>query len=254
MMGSPMDESSYYTDRMADLLQGFDEDARRCRAVLTSQCGAELATAVLQDGRARFEAQIPQIPYIGSDESLTVSLVESVSCLAFYQALVAHGRTAADAGRVLFEAVLARAAEPRAPIPPSQTLTPEQLMERRKRRADRSQRREYPQGFVCTFIPGGPEFDYGYDFTECATLKFYHARGADEFLPFYCYLDFAVSKVLGLGLTRTMCLAEGDAYCNHRFKAGRATDVSWPPPFLSGRNAGSEDGMPPTGGASSEGL
>ena len=230
-----MDRNSYYTDRMADLLQEFNADARRWGAVLSSQYGAGFAAAVLHKSRESLDALIPQIPYIGGDESWTVSLLASVRCLAFCQAMAAHGRTAAEAGKVLFDAVLARAAEPQAPLSPSLALTPEQTMERRRRRANRSQQRLYPEDFVCAFVPGGAEFDYGYDFTECASLKFYHARGADEFLSFYCFLDFAYSMVFGGGLTRTMTLAEGDARCDHRFKAGRATDVSWPPPFLRGK-------------------
>lgn len=83
------------------------------------------------------------------------------------------------------------------------------------------------------FISGtGEEFDYGYDFLECAVQKFYHAQGADEFLPFYCFLDFAWSKVHGLGLSRTMTLAEGHMKCNHRFKQDREVQHEWPPLFL----------------------
>jgi hypothetical protein len=83
---------------------------------------------------------------------------------------------------------------------------------------------------VYEFVVGdGEEFDYGYDFLECAAQKFYHAQDADKFTPFYCFLDYPKSK---MGLSRTMTLAEGHAKCNHRFKEGRKTEFGWPPPFL----------------------
>ncbi len=59
-----------------------------------------------------------------------------------------------------------------------------------------------------------------------------HAQGASGFLPFYCFLDYPYSRVFGLGLTRTMTLAEGHTRCNPRFKCGRQTELEWPPPFL----------------------
>jgi hypothetical protein len=89
---------------------------------------------------------------------------------------------------------------------------------------------------VFSFVAGdGDAFDYGYDFSECAAQKFYRAQEAEEFLPYYCFLDFAWSRVLGLGLSRSMALSEGYPRCNHRFKRGRETVVEWPPPFKSQR-------------------
>jgi hypothetical protein len=140
----------------------------------------------------------------------------------------------AEAGRILYDSILARMGESSTPIPSAQVLTPEQVAERRRIRAERSQARRYRDDYAYEFVQGdGVAFDYGYDFIECATLKFCHAQNADEFTPFYCFLDYPESKVWGLGLSRTMTLAEGHAKCNHRFKQGRKTELEWPPPFLN---------------------
>lgn len=231
-MDCPIDKE-YYVIRKPELLKGFDDESRYWRPVIVSRWGERFADAVLRTAREEFEALIPQMPYIGGDENhLTGSLVESVRVLAFYRAMKQYGRTAKETGKVLYDAILARIDEPRAPIPPSQRLTTEQLMARRRERAERSQQRRYPQDYVYQFVTGdGEEFDYGYDFSECAAQKFYHTQGADEFLPFYCFLDYAWSKVYRLGLSRTMTLAEGHKKCNHRFKKGRETELEWPPPF-----------------------
>lgn len=158
---------------------------------------------------------------------------QSVRCLALYRAMRQHGRPAIETGNVLYDAVLSRSGEPRPSIPPAQRLTAEQMMERRRQRAARSQERRHPAGYVYEFVPGdGHEFDYGWDFGECASQKLYHVLDADEFPPFYCYLDFAYSHVYGLGLARTETLAEGGARCNHRFRSRRETELRWPPPFV----------------------
>ena len=76
------------------------------------------------------------------------------------------------------------------------------------------------------------EFDYGYDFLECSTQKFYHAQDADEFLPFYCYLDFVTHRTNGWGFASSITLAEGYEQCDFRWKKGGETRKGWPPPFL----------------------
>jgi hypothetical protein len=97
----------------------------------------------LEKSREEFEALLPDIPYIGGDENhLTVSLVESMWYLAFYKAMKKCGRTAEETGKVLYDTTLARIDDPQIELSPSEILTAEQLMERRRRRAERSQERE----------------------------------------------------------------------------------------------------------------
>ena len=231
-MGQEADDRRYYVARTAELLAEFDQDAARWRPILAEQNGREAAEAVLHTGRAEFEALIPHIPYIGGEDSYTGSLVESVRCLALYWAMQRQGHAAEETGKILYNAVLGRLGEPQAL--PAQPLTLEQLMDQRRRRAEWSQERRYPAGYVYYFVAGdGQEFDYGYDFIECAAQKFYRARGAEQFLPFFCFLDHAYSRVYRQGLARTTTLAEGGARCDHRFKVGRQTEVGWPPPFVT---------------------
>ena len=239
-MDQEAEDRRYYLARAAELLAEFDQDAARWRPILAQQVGREAAEAVLSAGRAEFQSLIPHIPYIGGEDSHAGSLVESVRCLALYRAMQRQGRTAEETGKVLYDAVLARLGEPQPP--PVHPLTAEQLMERRRRRAEWSQQRRYPAGYAYYFVAGdGQAFDYGYDFTECAALKFYRVQRAEEFLPFFCFLDHAYSQVYDLGLVRTTTLAEGGARCDHRFRAGRQTGAGWPPPFVAaGRPSVSE--------------
>jgi hypothetical protein len=232
-MDNQMD-GEYYTARKPEFLKAFDAESQYWRPVIAIQYGADFAETLLREAREEFEALLPHIPYIGGDENhLTDSLVASAWCLALYRAMHRHGRTAQETGKVLCDAALVRIDASPVAIPPSELLTPEQLMERRRRRAERSQKRRYPEDYVYEFVAGdGEEFDYGYDFSECAVQKFYHAQNADEFTPFYCFLDYPQSK---MGLSRTMTLSEGDTKCNHRFKEGRKTEFGWPPPFLLAR-------------------
>lgn len=211
--------STYYTDRQVELLHDFDADASRWSLILSERYGEEFTSLIIPASRTYFQSLIPQIPYIGGDDSWTGSLVELIRCLAFYFEMKKAGKSAEETGQILYDAIFTPQGKPQPPLPAIQLQTDAQLMERRRRRAAFSQERRYPEGFVCEFIPGdGIAFDYGFDFTECATQKFYHSQGADEFLSFFCRLDFAYSQLYGSGLTRTVTLAEGNTHCDHRFR------------------------------------
>lgn len=227
------ERTDYYVSRKPEILRGFDEALERWKPVLVQRYGEGFADAVLQEAREHLEALIPKISYIGGDENhLTGSLIGSAGCLALYRAMKARGRPAAETGKVLYDAV--KASDPPPPIPPSERLSREELMERRRERAKQSQERRYEWDWVYQFVEGdGTTFDYGYDFFECATRKFYRAQGAEGFLPFYCFLDFPKCELVGLGLSRTMTLAEGGEKCDFRFKEGGKAQQEWPPPFLA---------------------
>ncbi|MBN1642231.1 MAG: L-2-amino-thiazoline-4-carboxylic acid hydrolase [Anaerolineae bacterium] len=226
-------EARYYLARKDELLEGFDRAAAEWEPLLRAQYGAAFAGDVLRAARVEFEGLLPQLPYIGGDDNhLTGSLIGSARCLALYRAMHARGRSAAETGKVLYDAVLALPPPP--PIPPEQRLSHEVLSERRRARAARSQERRYRDDFVYAYVEGdGETFDYGYDFTQCATAILYRAQGAEAFLPYYCFLDFPKAERDGLGLSRDQVLSEGHARCAFRFREGGRAARRWPPRFAS---------------------
>lgn len=232
-MAYPIDKE-YYTRKKFELLEKFEEDVKRWSPLLLKPYGEIQSYRIMQDMRQIFENLIPQIPYIGGDENnFTRHLINSVRYLALYKTMKEYGKTAEEAGKIIYYGYIKKASEFQTPIPFSQWLTSEQRLEQNRQGAIRSQERRYPGDYVYTFIEGnGKEFDHGFDFTECASMKFYNRQDADEFLPYYCYLDFVAGKVRKFGFTRTMSLPEGHDRCNHRFKAGGKTEADWPPPFL----------------------
>jgi 2-methylcitrate dehydratase PrpD len=237
-MKIPMNEQ-YYINRKPELLKKFDDELRIWSPVTFGQYGEIAAYRILQESRRIFEELIPQIPYIGGDENRrTETLIESVRYLAFYKAMKKHGKTAEETGKILFDALVAQADKTPRKTLPEGWQDREKYFEKRKKGAEESQERRYPGDYVYEFVLGdGKKFDYGYDYTECASIKFFHAQDADEFMPYYCYLDYPLCSMQGLGLSRTMTLAEGQEKCNHRFKPGRATKPEWPPPFLKSSDA-----------------
>lgn len=227
----------YYTSRKGKLLKDFDKTAKRLGKVMVSYYGDDFANTTIRETRQEFEALIPELPYIGGKKKgfLTEGLIQSAWCLALCRVLQTRGKTAEEAGKIIYQAEEARyAAWPkllRRIIGRGQFIKfATRIL---KNLAAESQKRQYPGDCVFTFVEGdGKEFDYGFDMTECAVCKFFHAQGAEEFTPYLCLLDFPRSKALGMGLVRTMTIAEGAEKCDFRWKRGRATKQGWPPEFL----------------------
>lgn len=232
--------TDYYISRSQELLRDFRHKARGWRSVLRDRYGEDSAEQISKEAEGAFVTLIPQIPYIGGDENrLTGSLISSAMALALYRAMTAHRKSPYETGRVLYDAIVA--APPPPPIPPSEYLTREQLMQRRRADAERSQRREHAMDFVYELVEGdGETFDYGYNFFECATRKFYRQQHAEEFLPYYCFLDYLKGERVGLGLRRSKTLAQGDDQCDHRFIEGGRADRTWPPDFAPISTPGAE--------------
>ena len=228
----------YYLSRKSELLERFYNNSQDWKSILAQQYGDENADVILSDACLVYEKLLSVIPYIGGDGNhMTEHLLTSAECLAFYKGMKANGKSAKETGKILYDSILLRSQIPEPPIPPSRMLSEEELIERRKRRAQDSQERKYSGDWVYEFVQGdGEAFDYGYDFSECGAQKFYNSQGAGEFLHFYCFLDYPISRTGGYGLERTVTLAEGYSKCDHRFKKGRKRELEWPPPFREGKD------------------
>jgi hypothetical protein len=222
----------YYASQKPKLLRDFDKTlGKHGRRVLAQHYGDDLAGQILLEQRREYEALIPKIPNVGGKENLQALalrriIIQCAWALALYRAMKSRGKTADETGRVLYEGVEAMLRS----IPgPLRYIAGRWQFTRfntgkLKKQASESQKRLYPDDWVWTYVEGdGREFDYGFDMAECAIVKFFHAQGADEFVPYVCRLDFPMSKAMGAGLVRTTTLAEGGEKCDFRYKRGRET-------------------------------
>jgi hypothetical protein len=221
----------YYLSHKPEIMAQFTTHARAWMPWLTARFGEEFAETISRESRERYEALISEIPYIGGEANpMTRHLVRSTTSLILYQVMKAHGKKAEDAGHILYQGVEASVSQ--LPKETGFELNTE-LIADIKEQVRRSQMRQYTGDWVQEYVEGnGAEFDYGIDFLECGTQKLYHAYGADEFLPLYCYLDFVTYRTVGWGFDRSGTLAEGYSKCDFRWKKGGETRKGWPPPFL----------------------
>jgi hypothetical protein len=204
---------------------GFDLAARLIRGLAVARYGEQFAEIVAVEARREYESLIPQLPYIGGRRNpLTQIMISAGMFLALYRAMKGQDKKVEEIGTFVYEGVEnAYGLLPRFALYTYGGLS---FTEHRQRRSQElaleSQKRQYADDWVYSVVAGdGESFDYGLDFVECGICKFFHAREADEFARYMCRLDFIMSERMGMGLVRTVTIAEGGEKCDFRYKRER---------------------------------
>lgn len=227
---------NYYIDRLPALMHDFDRDARKLRSVLECFMGEEGVESLVSQTRKEYKELIYELPFIGCTDPLTRILINATLCLAIYRVATAHGKEVEEVGEMIYE--ISKAYLKAYPtfltrFMGRRNFTKKYQVKLRKRAAE-SRLRQYPEGYVYDYIEGdGVTFDYGVDYIECASCKFFAKKGASEFAPYLCPVDILYSYALGWGLKRTKTLAQGDTVCNFRFKKGGKTQVAVPESMIN---------------------
>ncbi|MDP3981083.1 MAG: L-2-amino-thiazoline-4-carboxylic acid hydrolase [Chlamydiota bacterium] len=215
----------------AMLLKDFRETNDGALQYMTQTYGADVASSIAQEAERQFEALLPLLPELGGAKNIVIrDFPVALWCVAYLRPMKAHGKTAEELGKMIydmFDMDLRQMPEEAKIAEGAKLFTPEHI-DALKGWARWTQKREYPANWVATFVPGnGADFDYGYDYSECAIVKYLKAHGADEVAPYICLNDFIRSEACDTGLRRTKTLAQGDNVCNFRYKKGRPVTQNW---------------------------
>jgi hypothetical protein len=232
---NPPDETKTVTDNpLADqtmLLKDFQDTNDGALQYMTQLYGLGVARSIAEEAKKQFEALLPLIPDLGGARNVVIrDFPVALWCVAYFRPMKAHGKTATELGKMiydLFETELRQMPEAGRLSEGAKLFTREHI-EKLRQWARWTQKREYPANWVAAFVPGnGVDFDYGYDYSECAIVKYLKAHGADEVAPYVCLNDFIRSQAYGTGLRRTKTLGQGDDVCNFRYKKGRPVIQDW---------------------------
>ncbi|TFG16221.1 MAG: hypothetical protein EU531_07135 [Promethearchaeota archaeon] len=220
----------YYISQKSKIIALFEEHAQNWKPILINEYGEQFTNSIMKETLDQTKELILKIPYIGGDDnSMTYHLIRATPSLALYKVMKAYGKTARETGKIVYKATLS--VIEKIPFSPAGT-PPQKFIQKRKEEANKSQERRYPGDWVWKFIEGEKnDFDYGYDFYECGVQKYYKAQDAEEFLPYFCFLDFVTVRASGKLLMRSMTLAEGGEKCDFRFRSAE-NNQEWPPPFI----------------------
>ncbi len=223
-------QSNYYISRRSKLLKDFDKTADLMQAYLVQRYGGELSDILYRETRQEYEDLIPEIPYIegARARALNSFLLITAQELAVYRAMRKHGKGPGEAWEMCHEAIKRRM-EKFSKIKRrllKYFMYSSFLRRRVRRRAERREQLKFGDFEVRYLIGDGKEFDWGVDYVACGNYNFMKAQGAEEFAPYVCMSDIALSDALGWGLIRTQTIADGCETCDFRFKKGSETRIS----------------------------
>lgn len=221
---------NYCLAKRSTLLKDFDKTAGLMKDYLIERYGEELAESLRRDARLKYEEIIPEIPHIKGPRARALNsfLLITAQELAVYRAMREHGKAPGESWEICHEAIRRRM-EKFSKIKRwlLKYLMYSRFLKRRvKGRADRHEQLRFGDFEVRYLIGDGGEFDWGVDYVECGNYNFMKAQGAEEFAPYVCMSDIALSDALGWGLIRTQTIADGCEFCDFRFKKGSRTKVS----------------------------
>jgi hypothetical protein len=231
----PASPQEYWQDNRKDLMKDFDDMMKPAKGFIQEKLSPEETTDVINESRKRYEALLPDVPYIGGDANdLTEVLYMSAIGLAFYQTMKEHSQPVEESGRVLYK-VMESLFTFNDPLMAAHLRNPTGKEEQEAYRIIEHQLKKssYPGNWKMTFVEGdGENFDFGVDYTECGVVKYYKAHNAFELARYMCLGDFPISQSTGTGLVRTTTLGSGGPRCDFRFKAGRPIQMEWTPDFM----------------------
>ncbi len=223
--------ANYYLNHKEELLVTFRGTLAGVRAFLEPELGKERTQQILSSALRRFETLLPNLPDVGGERNWDTQYVPIAAWfVALYEPMQANGKTAEDVGKLIYSLRKYELDHTPADILAKQgkELFEATSVEKMRAWAAWTQKKEYSANWVATFVAGDAKnFDFGYDYSECAVVKYFIAQGVPELAPYYCLNDFTQSKALGSGLKRSKTIAQGDGVCNFRYKQGRAVTQDW---------------------------
>jgi len=225
-----MTTENWYLKNKARIMREIRFAIPHYRRCIAQAYGKNVADAVVAETIQRFEALLPEIPYIGGSENiLTENLYLSAAMLAMYQSLKARGKSVDEVAGLIYRGTASLYSgfpfQLLLRIQGRQLLTQKRI-DQRKRAAAISQKRLYPDDWVFEIVEGdGQTFDFGVDYTECGIVKYLTREGAPELAPYLCWLDYPMCRSMRVKLVRTETIAQGCERCNFRFSRGPAVEV-----------------------------
>ena len=223
--------STYYVTHKEKLKAEFADVLDGVSRLLVSEYGSERTQEITQRAMVCFNSLLPNFPDVGGEENWDSKFIPIAGWyVALYPPMKANGKTAEDLGKLIYELNKTELEE----IPTQKALDEggnmftKESLDKMKKWAEWTQKREYPANWVAYFVPGdGKDFDYGYDYSECGAVKYFHAQGVPELAPYFCLNDFPNSAVYGTGLRRKGTIAQGDEVCDFRYMKGRPVIQDW---------------------------
>jgi len=212
----------YFVERKDSYLKSLAPLFKSARKVLASQLPENSITQCIAEIQEAFPRYLAELPPLGGDRNLfNSSIIPGVAALAYIRTLEKHEIPAEVIDRSIYDIYAVTYSS--LPWIIRRLLMQQEFSAKHLRQLQEfaawSQERDFPENYVLDYVPGdGVGFDFGFNCTECALVSYFKHMDASEHLPYLCIGDFACSRALKTGLSRTTTLAFGGERCDFRYK------------------------------------
>ncbi len=220
----------YYKEKKGTLLKDFDRILALVENSLVKRYGKDIASRLKFSALQEYEKLIPEIPFIEGrrGKPLNQFLIITAQELAAYHAMKKSGKSPGETWELCHEALrlkLAEIAKWKKWLMKFLFFSPpvRMIFKMRARKKEKARLGDFEIEYL---VGHGSDFDFGVNYIQCSNLKFASEHGGEEFAPYICMSDIALSDALGWGLIRTKTLADGCGHCDFRFKKGAATQIT----------------------------
>lgn len=211
------------------LQESLDIKIKFISHILKNDYNADTIKDISKETKVQFYNLLPKVPDIGdySKNHFAKYMPFSALILSFY-IVMKKKIEPKEIGRILFNSLLLE----------TRTI-PEwyfKMTERNNWREWRdtiknwskvSLQKKYKMDYAYKFLSKkGDLYDFGFDMYESGMIKYFNSYKASDIIPYLGVQDYVVCDVIGIGLSRTKTLNEGDELSDYRFKIGGKSNIT----------------------------
>lgn len=231
-----MESNNYYLSIEQKMMKEFDKMFKGAQISLEHHFSKTIILEIKEKSKNDYINSFPQLPYIGGKSNKnTIDLIVCSVILSMINHLEQKGLSKYQIGKIIFDAFDGYFnSNPRIiRYIMGKLSSTEFFVNAIKKNNDKSLLKEHKGDFVIKNVdPNGEEFDFGYNYTECAIHKLFKKHNKEQYLQYVCLGDYALFKSFNIGFYRTQTIANGAPLCDFRFKKGAKTANGWPPEKL----------------------
>lgn len=233
---TPSGEVGYYLKIRSRMLREFRAMFKGTRQALSRHFDDQKIAALEAESLAEYNDLLPDLPYIGGRKNEgTINIIMGAIVLAIIRPLEKEELTQREIGEIIYGAFdhYFKARPRLLQLTLGKLAQSGFFIKRLKKQIIDSSRREFEGDFVMELVePSGGDFDFGYNYTQCALHRLFAEHKAGDYLRYVCLGDYALFRSLGIGFSRGQTIANGAPICDFRFIRQAETVQGWPPENL----------------------
>ncbi len=219
--------NKYYFENKEKILNNFSNLLRLIKADLAQKINKKELNKLIKKFYKTYYSKIPEIPYIGGDKNrFSRNIAYSSPAIILWKVLKSNGWNIENFAPIYLKALKNFTKQEYSGIKGHFKRIIHRILIRKYFlyyvfNKQKKLLEAYPNNFI--FKPlkvNTKDFDFGYLVLQCPIVEFGKSQDAEEILPYICIYDFYRSYYTHSGLIRSKTLAEGNKYCNYRFKKG----------------------------------